>query len=115
MKVLVCGDRNWSEEAPIRRELEKLPSGTMIIHGAARGADTLAEKVARDLGLPFMFFPAQWELFGKAAGPIRNMKMLACDPDLVMAFHKDIDASKGTKHMVGIAKARGIKTEVFKK
>jgi hypothetical protein len=39
--------------------------------------------------------------------------MLRQNPDLVLAFHPDITASKGTSHMVNIARAAGVKVEVF--
>ena len=42
MKVLVCGSRKWLEQKPIERELRKLPPGTIVVHGACRGADNIA-------------------------------------------------------------------------
>jgi hypothetical protein len=55
-------------------------------------------------------FPADWETYGKAAGPIRNTQMLTeGNPDMVAAFHNDISKSKGTKNMIVQAKKAGIK------
>lgn len=49
-------------------------------------------------------FPAKWKEFGRAAGPIRNQQMLdEGKPELVLAFHDDLENSKGTKDMVGRA------------
>ena len=54
-------------------------------------------------------FPADWKTFGKAAGPIRNRKMLDEGlPDVVIAFHEDIERSKGTKNMISQACEQGI-------
>lgn len=113
MRVVVCGDRDWQDEEAIRQRLGELPSGTVIIHGVARGADQLAGRVAQQLGFEVLEFPADWRVFGKAAGPIRNRKMLEeGKPDLVIAFHPDLPVSKGTRNMVEISNKAGVRTEV---
>jgi len=116
MKVLVCGDRNWTNEVIIEHRLRELPSGTTIIHGACRGADMIADTVAKRLGvkpIPFPVRPKQWEKYGRSAGPIRNRIMLLSKPDLVLAFHGNISNSKGTKDCVNEAKKRGIQVELI--
>jgi hypothetical protein len=61
-------------------------------------------------------FPAQWDTYGRAAGPIRNRQMLnEGRPDEVIAFHEHIDESKGTANMVKIAKAAGIPTTIYRR
>lgn len=112
MRVLVCGDRNWSDRQKIVDRLRLLPPNTLIIQGGARGADRLARNVAVEVGFLFEEFPAEWEVYGRAAGPIRNLQMLDTRPDLVIAFHSNLSSSKGTKHTVVNARLRGIPTEV---
>lgn len=75
-RVLVFGSRDWTDEAPLRARLSRFPAGTVVIHGAARGADTLAGKAARSLGFEVIEEPAKWDTEGKAAGPKRNQRML---------------------------------------
>lgn len=113
MKVLVCGDRFWADKEKIRERLSKFPIGTTIIHGAARGADSLAAIVAARLGFKIMAFPADWKKYGNAAGPIRNRLMLDQNPELVIAFHADLANSKGTKDTVIEGKRRGIPVELI--
>ena len=113
MKVVVCGDRNWSNESIICERLHRLPPDTIIIQGECDGADTLAMHLAREIGLDVVGFYANWTRHDKAAGPIRNIRMLNTKPSLVLAFHDDLDRSKGTKHIVGEARKRGIKVEVI--
>ena len=114
MKILVCGDRNWINGSAIRRELLKYPIDTVIIHGAGRGADSMAGSIAKSLGMQVEVYPAQWDKYGKGAGPVRNKQMLdEGKPDKVLAFHEDIESSKGTKHMVKISQEAGIPVEVF--
>ena len=127
MIVLVTGDRNWKRMDIIERELRKFPADTIIIHGGARGADTLVGFVADKLGMKVMEsekgvkgFPAKWDMYGRAAGPIRNQLMLTriiSYPDeskRVLAFHNNIAESLGTKDMVTRARKAGLSVDVIK-
>jgi len=113
MRVLICGDRYWTNAQAVCDRVTQLPEGTVVVHGASRGADTLAGKAATARGLTVEEFPADWEKLGRAAGPVRNDKMLDTQPDLVIAFHAHLDRSKGTKHCVEEARRRGIEVEVI--
>jgi hypothetical protein len=115
MRLLICGDREWTDLQLIRKAVKSLlPYLTEIIEGEARGADSLGKKVAEDLNIPVLKFPADWAKYGKSAGPIRNQQMLdEGKPDIVFAFHNDIEHSKGTKDMVTRARKANIKTVVF--
>ena len=116
MRILICGDRNWRRMDVIERELKKFPPGTVVIHGAAKGADTLGGFVADRLGFKVLAFPAKWNIYGRGAGPVRNQQMLdEGKPDLVLAFHENLSESKGTRDMVNRAKGTGVKVEIFKK
>lgn len=97
MRLLICGDRNWTNRDLIRKHILRLKPD-VVIHGACRGADTIAGEEALDLEVEqIVAFPAKWSLSPKAAGPIRNSLMLKLGkPDLVLAFHNDLDASRGT-------------------
>lgn len=108
MRLLVCGDRNWKNYNAIYDWISTLrPS--VVIQGEARGADSLAKKAAEELGIRVLSFPAEWKKYGRAAGPLRNEKMLEeGKPDLVLAFHNDISKSKGTKDCIKRAREKGI-------
>lgn len=70
----------------------------------------LARGWAAERTLPYMTFPANWDRFGKAAGPIRNKWMLEYgQPDLVVAF----PGGKGTAHMVKIATEAGVAVRII--
>lgn len=114
MRVLVCGGRDFNEKEVVYKLLNKIDAETpiaSIIHGCAKGADSLAGEWARDYGKFEWKFPADWEKHGKAAGPIRNVEMLhATTPDLVVAF----PGGRGTQHMVDLARKHGYNVgEVF--
>lgn len=117
MKVLICGDRNWKDPQLINDVIVErltLPfTDHTIIEGEARGADILARNIGERLGIPVDRVPADWEKFGKAAGPIRNWKMLNKNPDEVWAFHDNLGSSKGTADMVKKSVRYKIKTLHF--
>lgn len=114
MTVLVCGDRNWTDEVTVELRLRRFPLATTMLHGGCRGADLIAAKIATKLGcIDVREFPADWATHGKAAGPIRNRQMLDQNPDLVIAFHPDLSNSRGTRDTVEEARRRGIKVEVI--
>ena len=113
MKILICGDRNWTDRKFIKRIIEQFHP-TEIIEGEARGADSIARDVGEELGIIVHKYPANWKLYGKAAGSIRNKQMLdEGKPDLVMAFHNDLTNSKGTKNMLEISRKANVRTYLF--
>lgn len=92
LRVLVCGGRDFENKNWLFRVLDEIHQregggiGTLI-HGNARGADNLAAWWADCNKVVQMAFPADWGVHGKAAGPIRNAKMLELGrPDLCVAF-----------------------------
>ena len=148
-RVLVCGDRDYTDEHLVWQILDGLYQnhsiGYLVVHlspfvliegGCHRGgADLFAENWAKNSPLhapvmnPYEWYkldvtekpedcpvvhyhmPAKWEVYGKQAGPIRNQEMLQeCKPNLVLGFHDNIAVSKGTKHMLNIARNAGVKT-----
>ena len=107
MKVLVTGDRNWKDYYLIYQALRDA-GATIVVHGGARGADIMAGDAAVVLGIPTHVYPAQWARYGRGAGPIRNKEQYDAEqPDIVFAFHNDLDSSKGTAHMVRYATSQG--------
>lgn len=129
MIALVCGGRNYHDHDRVSAELNRVNRERGIeglIHGAARGADSLAASwmkaridqdyarcsKLRQIGqdahsrLWMVGYKADWEKHGKAAGPIRNQSMLDNNPgiELVIAF----PGGAGTEDMKRRARARGI-------
>jgi len=105
--ILVCGGRDYNDKASVFGILgitfETLGIQT-IIHGSAKGADSLADLWAKENGVEVISCPADWGTLGRAAGPARNLKMLQYKPDLVIAF----PGGRGTKDMIDKAKKEGI-------
>ncbi len=113
-RVLICGSRKYRNATAIARLVTGLPSSTVVIHGSAAGADSLADLYARQNGLEAEVYPAEWDKYGKGAGPVRNKQMLdEGRPTEVVAFVTNPTNSPGTANMVLQALARGVPVEVI--
>jgi len=77
----------------------------VLVHGGARGADTLAAHIGRSMGLEIEAHPARWDAFGRAAGPVRNREMVELGADLVLAF--PVGESQGTRGCMRLAREEG--------
>ena len=75
--AIFTGSRHWTDVDVIRRDLESLPAGSVVIVGdCPTGADQHVRYIACQLGLHLEVFKADWFLDARAAGPIRNSKMV---------------------------------------
>ena len=100
MRLLISGDRNWKNKPLIKDTITYL-FPEIVIQGGAPGADKIASTEAKNLGIEVLEFKAEWDRYGKGAGPIRNQKMIdEGKPDLIVAFHDDITKSSGTADML---------------
>jgi hypothetical protein len=112
VRALVTGSRAWSDAGAIKRCPESLLAehgpGITLVHGDCRGADRVAAACAADLGMTVEAHPADWVTYGRAAGVIRNSEMLASGVDLCLAFHDDLDRSRGTRDMVKKCLSSGV-------
>ncbi len=104
MRVLVCGGRDYVNTSKIYETLDDIDGITSIIHGGARGADSIAGQYAKDRDLIEEVFQANWDLHGRQAGFMRNAEMAETAPDLVVAFQ----GGAGTRNMINIAKWKKI-------
>ena len=114
IKVLVCGSRGFNDYVLMKTQIMKLlnrfDTTITIISGGAKGADTLAEDVAKQLGISTTILKPNWDKHGKSAGMIRNNAMLDMKPNIVLAFWDG--KSKGTKHTIAEARKRKIEVHL---
>lgn len=107
MKVLVCGGRNYSDEQAVFDFLDTFNDQiTSVVVGGAQGVDGMAAKWALKNLKDVYIYVAEWEKYGKRAGPIRNAKMLEKHPDIehIIAF----PGGRGTADMVRQGKNKNI-------
>jgi hypothetical protein len=100
--VLVCGGRDFNDWEAMNEALcYHASDADKIIHGGAQGADNLSGQWAKAAGIPCRVFKADWMKYKKAAGPIRNQRMIdEGKPNLVIAFQ----GGKGTRDMLNRAR-----------
>lgn len=111
MIVLVCGGRDFIDRdlvyTTLDKVLSKYPDGLMIVHGAAKGADTLAEDWCKSREVMYVGVPARWKRFGKVAGMRRNRIMRdVWEPKACIAFPGGV----GTRGMVKLMEEVGVKS-----
>lgn len=102
MRVIIAGGRDYSFKNNDFKLLDYIAtkwSITEVVSGGADGADFGGEVWAENKKIPIQKFPANWKLYGKAAGPIRNAEMAAY-ADAVILF----PGGRGTTNMFETAK-----------
>lgn len=101
MRVVICGSRNITNYDLLNQVIEDSEFNiTSVISGCARGVDKLGEEWARKHNIEVFRVPANWEMFGKSAGIIRNKMMIkGCDAVIALWDGK----SRGTKHAIDYA------------
>lgn len=109
MKTIIAGSRDFNDYELVEKTLLKYSDITEIVSGCARGADSLGERFALEHSIPIKKFPADWNAYGKLAGYLRNEQM-AYYGDRLIAFWDG--QSKGTKHMIDLARKVGLEVEV---
>ena len=115
MRVLVCGGRDYDNREELYAVLDWIDCSwegpgtfgpiTVIISGHAKGADSLAEQWAKKREVSLEIYPAEWDVYGKSAGFMRNQQMIDEGlPDLVVAF----SGGKGTINMIKLSNQANI-------
>ena len=106
-RVVIAGCRDYENFEEAKRFIDICLSNVrkeneiIIVSGGAKGADAIGEWYAKENGLGVEKYPADWEKYGRRAGPIRN-KQMAEISDYVICFWDE--KSKGTKSMIDYAK-----------
>ena len=105
-RVVIAGSRGFCDYEAACRFIDQClvlyeQEEIIVLSGGARGADALGERYAYERGFAIERHPARWQIYGKAAGILRNQQMAeVCD--LVICFWDG--ESRGTKSMITLAK-----------
>lgn len=107
-RIAVFGGRDLRCSVQIRSALDDVlhkHGPFIVVHGACpTGADRIASQWARWRGLPEEPHPADWQVHGKRAGPLRNQEMVNSGLDGAVAF----PGGRGTADMARRCEAAGI-------
>lgn len=105
MKILVFGSRTFNDydcAYIVMLGLRETYGGAVtVVHGAAKGADSLAAHWASSMGLNLVACPADWSQ-GRKGGVLRNQRMLDENPDICLAIgfiDKPLEESRGSHDM----------------
>lgn len=112
-RVIIAGCRDYTDYKTLKEFADHMLSNTkeeiQIVSGGASGADALGERYAQEKGYSLIRFPADWNKYGRSAGPKRN-KQMAQYADALIAFWDG--KSKGTKNMIDEARTAGIRVRI---
>ena len=113
MRLLVTGSRDWKKKGIVKRvlisEASSLKKPITLVSGACpSGADKFAEEVAALYGWEVERHPADWDRYGKRAGPVRNREMVDLGADVCVAFI--LNGSRGAASTADLAEKAGIIT-----
>jgi len=110
VRILVTGSRNWTNAqavwAALNEQLTERGPFTLVVGDCPTGADSIAWGWAFSNGLTAEVHHADWDVHGRAAGPIRNRAMVESGADLCLAF--PLGKSPGTRGCMRLAAAAGI-------
>lgn len=112
MKVIIAGSRTLSNIMFVSMAIQDSKFDvTEIVSGGARGIDLCGEFYAKSRNIPIKRFKAHWDKFGKSAGYKRNVQMANYADALIAIWD---GKSKGTGHMINIAKEQKLKVFVYR-
>lgn len=106
-RIVIAGCRNYKDYDEAKEYIDTVikrirKEYTLIfVSGGCTGADKLGERYAKENGYKVELYTAQWEKYGKRAGPKRN-KLMAQIGDYIICFWDE--KSKGTKSMINFSK-----------
>ncbi|KKN16289.1 hypothetical protein LCGC14_0977450 [marine sediment metagenome] len=112
LKLAVVGSRNFHDYEYVKSILDCYEI-KQIISGGAKGADTLAKRYAAEHSIDYKEFPAEWNKYGKSAGPIRN-RLIVDAADEVVAFMIKDQATKGTSITIKFAEEKDKPVHIYK-
>ena len=114
MKIIIAGSRTFNDYKKLCKVCDNIlqdQNNIEIVSGAYyRGADKLGEQYAKEKGYKTTRFPADWNKFGKAAGPKRNHQM-ADYAEALIAFWNG--KSRGTQNMIQLSRKYGLKSRII--
>lgn len=117
MRLIICGGRNFSDHELFHRAISAWVEAhgwpSEVVTGGATGADAMARDWARENGVLYTEFRADWGAWGKKAGPLRNAKMASCAAGRAGSGCLALPGGKGTADMASQAHASGLRVMEF--
>lgn len=124
IRLIIAGTRDFDDYSFLCKKVDEIigsckskhpAAAIVVVSGTARGADLLGERYAKEHGYRVRRFPADWKLYGKQAGFVRNRQMLDFAKErngILVAFWDGF--SRGTKNMIEISESVGLDVRVIR-
>lgn len=119
--VVITGSRKHSLNSPLLRTwataIKNARSNVVaVVHGdCPTGADRFFDREMRKAQIPTFAVPAEWDIYARRAGMLRNQKMVGLAQGLAKAHEAEvivigfpIDESPGTRHCMEVARRRNL-------
>ena len=98
MKVIIAGSRHMADYTLLKQDVKaskfKIDA---VVCGMAKGADLLGKRWVEENKIPVKEFPADWNKYGKSAGPIRNGEMAKYADAAIIFIYA---GSRGSENML---------------
>ena len=115
-RILIVGSRNYNKYEELKQAWQAYidkhglrNEKITIVSGGAQGADKLAERLAKEEGLPIEIHRPDWQQHGKSAGMIRNAEMVQKAQHLIALWD---GTSKGTAMTIRTAQRKGLTIKI---
>ena len=116
LKLIIAGSRGFGNLDRLEKEVlkylkihKKKGDVVEVLSGTARGADKLGEVFAQKYGLKVQPYPAEWDVYGKKAGMIRNQKMADNATHCILFWDGH---SPGTRQMARMDQKSNLKLKI---
>lgn len=111
-RVIIAGGRDFNDFRLLSESCMYMlqnKRNVEVVSGTANGADKLGEQFANFAGHQLKQFPANWDVYGKRGGFVRNKEMAEYADALIVFWD---GKSKGTGHMIDLAKKMNLKVKI---
>lgn len=92
MKLLITGSRNFKDSAVLKQAIEAVQKRqnekiTLLLHGGAKGADTLAQNWAEENKIPTQIIKPNYQKYPNKTAPLIRNKVLVELADCTLALY----------------------------
>lgn len=114
MKVLITGSREYDNRDYLHEVLDEVCPSELVFGDCPTGADLFALEWAIENEVPYVRREADWRIYGRYAGPHRNIQMVDFDkPEICLAFFQEGASNRGTRNCSRYAKSKGVTVRYF--
>lgn len=112
MKTIIAGSRTINKMPVLITAIEKSQFEiTEVVSGCADGVDKMGELWAVCHKIPIKKYPANWRVYARSAGIVRNIEMGNYADALIAVWD---GSSRGTMHMITYANSKGLKVYIHR-